>query len=168
MLTLELLEGPTLKDFMAALDTHSNAARFHASRLLIRAIVGPFWNQRVVHANPHPGNFMLLPDGRMGVLDFGSISKLSPVWLDVNRRMVDGALLGTKLDLVALSHQCGFTFDDPEAARPFVEELIGIAFRGVAAKGEFDYRTANINKDTRALFLKNATRLGSIRPPKEG
>ncbi len=168
VLTLELLKGQTLKDFMAALDTHSNAARFHASKLLIRAIVGPFWSQRVVHADPHPGNFMLLPDGRMGVLDFGSITTLSPVWLDVNRRMVEGALLGQKLDLVALSLECGFHFDDPAGARPFVEELIGIAFRGVAGQGEFDYRTANVNKDTRALFLKNATRIGSIRPPREG
>jgi predicted unusual protein kinase regulating ubiquinone biosynthesis (AarF/ABC1/UbiB family) len=167
VLTLELLHGQTLKDFMAALDTHANAARFHASKLLIRAIVGPFWNQGVVHADPHPGNFMLLPDGRLGVLDFGSITTLSPVWLDVNRRMVDAALVGAKLDLIALSHQCGFTFDDPEGARPFVEELIGIAFRGVAAKGEFDYRTANVNKDTRALFMRNATKLGSMRPPKE-
>ncbi|MEV5212488.1 AarF/UbiB family protein [Micromonospora sp. NPDC053740] len=27
-------------------------------------------------ADPHPGNFLLLPDGRLGVLDFGSVARL--------------------------------------------------------------------------------------------
>ena len=27
----------------------------------------------LLHGDPHPGNFRLLDDGRMGVLDFGSV-----------------------------------------------------------------------------------------------
>ena len=30
----------------------------------------------LMHADPHPGNFMLLPDGRVGVLDFGAVKRL--------------------------------------------------------------------------------------------
>jgi predicted unusual protein kinase regulating ubiquinone biosynthesis (AarF/ABC1/UbiB family) len=30
----------------------------------------------LMHADPHPGNFMLLPDGRLGVLDFGAVKRL--------------------------------------------------------------------------------------------
>lgn len=30
----------------------------------------------LLHADPHPGNFRLLPDGRLGVLDFGAIARL--------------------------------------------------------------------------------------------
>jgi hypothetical protein len=30
----------------------------------------------ILHADPHPGNFRLLPDGRLGVLDFGAVSRL--------------------------------------------------------------------------------------------
>jgi predicted unusual protein kinase regulating ubiquinone biosynthesis (AarF/ABC1/UbiB family) len=30
----------------------------------------------LLHADPHPGNFMLLADGRLGVLDFGAVSRL--------------------------------------------------------------------------------------------
>ncbi|MBT8227302.1 MAG: AarF/ABC1/UbiB kinase family protein [Dactylosporangium sp.] len=30
----------------------------------------------LLHADPHPGNFRLLPDGRLGVLDFGSTARL--------------------------------------------------------------------------------------------
>jgi predicted unusual protein kinase regulating ubiquinone biosynthesis (AarF/ABC1/UbiB family) len=30
----------------------------------------------LLHADPHPGNFRLLPDGRFGVLDFGAVKRL--------------------------------------------------------------------------------------------
>src|SRR5947199_7072148 len=30
----------------------------------------------LLHADPHPGNFRLLADGRLGVLDFGAVNRL--------------------------------------------------------------------------------------------
>ena len=30
----------------------------------------------LLHADPHPGNFRLLPDGRLGVMDFGAVNRL--------------------------------------------------------------------------------------------
>jgi predicted unusual protein kinase regulating ubiquinone biosynthesis (AarF/ABC1/UbiB family) len=31
---------------------------------------------RLLHADPHPGNFRLLPDGRLAVIDFGAVARL--------------------------------------------------------------------------------------------
>ena len=30
----------------------------------------------MVHANPHPGNFMVLRDGRLGMVDFGAAAAM--------------------------------------------------------------------------------------------
>jgi predicted unusual protein kinase regulating ubiquinone biosynthesis (AarF/ABC1/UbiB family) len=30
----------------------------------------------MLHADPHPGNFRMLPDGRLGVMDFGAVDRL--------------------------------------------------------------------------------------------
>jgi predicted unusual protein kinase regulating ubiquinone biosynthesis (AarF/ABC1/UbiB family) len=30
----------------------------------------------MLHADPHPGNFRLMPDGRLGVVDFGAVARL--------------------------------------------------------------------------------------------
>ena len=30
----------------------------------------------LLHADPHPGNFRLLPDGRVGVVDYGAVARL--------------------------------------------------------------------------------------------
>src|SRR5690606_21954948 len=29
----------------------------------------------LLHADPHPGNFRMLPDGRLGVVDFGAVAR---------------------------------------------------------------------------------------------
>jgi predicted unusual protein kinase regulating ubiquinone biosynthesis (AarF/ABC1/UbiB family) len=31
---------------------------------------------RAVHADPHPGNFMITPEGKLGVIDFGCIKEM--------------------------------------------------------------------------------------------
>lgn len=69
MLVTEWLDGVPY----ASLPDASEAERDAAGRALARFT---FWSPRVagaVHADPHPGNFRLLPDGTLGVLDFGSV-----------------------------------------------------------------------------------------------
>lgn len=167
VLTLEWMEGRSLRDFLAAGRAESNAERFRVSRLLIRSICGPFLGSGLIHADPHPGNFILQADGRMAVLDFGSVKELSPMWVDVNRRTLGAALRGEPLDAVALSVAGGFDFDDAAAARPFVEGVFDIALRAHRSAGPFDYATAGINRDMRQHFLRNATRVVGDRPPAE-
>ena len=44
----------------------------------------------MMHGDAHPGNFMLLPDGRMGVIDFGAVAPLPggfPIELGMTMRL---------------------------------------------------------------------------------
>ena len=69
----EWLDGTPLSLIIA---TGSPKARdAAAARYLEFLVVGP---QRagLLHADPHPGNFRMLPDGRLGVLDFGAVNRL--------------------------------------------------------------------------------------------
>jgi predicted unusual protein kinase regulating ubiquinone biosynthesis (AarF/ABC1/UbiB family) len=167
VLTLEFLPGETLKEF---LHHHREAAhddeRFRIARLLTRVTWGPFLASGVVHADPHPGNFLLLPDGRLGVLDFGAIKQMSDGWTFANRKLFTALLGGPPYDCIGDSQQAGMVFDDPPAARPFVQEVLDIACRAASAE-TFDYGTASINRDMRNHFLKHALSLRAIRPPKE-
>lgn len=51
------------------------------------------------HADPHPGNFAVLPDGRLVVYDFGMIGRLDPVQ---RRELLDALLAVIRGDLDAL------------------------------------------------------------------
>ena len=166
VLTLELLPGPTLKEFLANLDQHSNEEKFRVSRLIMRAVWGPLLLNGTIHSDPHPGNFLLLPDGRVGVLDFGAIKQMSKAWLDVNRRLFTHVVKNEPFDEIQLSIDSGFEFDDVTTARDFVRTVIEIATRPPRSR-DFDFARSYLSRDMRNHFMKNATRLGGIRPPKE-
>ena len=73
-----------------------------------------------MHADPHPGNFMLLPDGRVGVLDFGAVKRLPggiPAPLGRNAALVLG---GREVELRATMVELGFL---PDAAPVTAQDL---------------------------------------------
>jgi predicted unusual protein kinase regulating ubiquinone biosynthesis (AarF/ABC1/UbiB family) len=47
-----------------------------AARLIGHAAYAPAACVGWMHADPHPGNFLLLPDNRLGLLDFGSVASM--------------------------------------------------------------------------------------------
>jgi predicted unusual protein kinase regulating ubiquinone biosynthesis (AarF/ABC1/UbiB family) len=50
--------------------------RDRAAELLARFLFSSPVLAGLLHADPHPGNFRLLPDGRLGVIDFGAVARL--------------------------------------------------------------------------------------------
>jgi predicted unusual protein kinase regulating ubiquinone biosynthesis (AarF/ABC1/UbiB family) len=166
VLTLEFFDGLTVKEFLNHLGTHSPAQRFHLSRLLVRVIWGPMLTSGVVHSDPHPGNFMLMRDGTLGVLDFGAIKQLSDRWGTANRRLIGSFFGGPAYDAIVESERAGMDFGDRDLARTFVESVLAISCRAVQTE-TFDYAGAGLNRELRNLFIKNALLLKNVRPPKE-
>lgn len=70
VLTLDLLEGPTLHVWLDQATTE--AARAAMGRQVARASFGPLLYAGLVNADAHPGNFVVL-DGRLGLVDFGAV-----------------------------------------------------------------------------------------------
>jgi predicted unusual protein kinase regulating ubiquinone biosynthesis (AarF/ABC1/UbiB family) len=165
VLTLELLEGQTLKDWIVT--APSPEERYRVSRQLILAIYGPFLCAGEIHADPHPGNFLVMKDGRLGLLDFGSIKSFSPRFVDANRRMFLHALKLEPMDILGLSREVGFTVELPEEeAEELIHEILRIAGRPMRSSA-YDFATCEINRDMKRHFAKNATRFLKIRPPPE-
>jgi len=54
----------------------SKEQRDKAGILLVRFLFSGPSRAGLLHADPHPGNFRLLDDGRLGVLDFGAVDRL--------------------------------------------------------------------------------------------
>jgi ubiquinone biosynthesis protein len=73
-------DGTVLDEFGA--DRHLLADRLMASFLRQMMIDGFF------HADPHPGNVFVLPDGRLGLIDFGATGLLDPITREALQQMV--------------------------------------------------------------------------------
>jgi ubiquinone biosynthesis protein len=80
VLTMEFIPGEKLQSLRR--DQLSNGEGEEiASRILI-ALFKQIFEDGVYHADPHPGNFILMPDRRIGLIDFGSVGKSTPEMMD--------------------------------------------------------------------------------------
>ena len=71
IITMDWLEGKHLREFLATNPSQE-------LRNQIGQALWDFYNyqqheMRAVHADPHPGNFLITPDGQLGCIDFGCI-----------------------------------------------------------------------------------------------
>ncbi|ARS40160.1 ABC transporter [Sphingobacteriaceae bacterium GW460-11-11-14-LB5] len=74
IITMDWIDGLHLKEFL-----QTNPSQ--ALRNKIGQALWDFYNfqqheLRAVHADPHPGNFMITPDENLGVIDFGCIKEM--------------------------------------------------------------------------------------------
>ncbi|WP_350281518.1 AarF/UbiB family protein [Kribbella sp. HUAS MG21] len=75
VLTMQRLDGIGLGSARQAIaDRGLDPARL--GRALFDCLLGQVAIDGVFHADPHPGNFLLLTDGRIGMLDLGSVGRL--------------------------------------------------------------------------------------------
>ena len=125
VLVTEWLDGIPLARIIAG---GTAAQRDRAGIMMIRFLFSGPARVRLLHADPHPGNFRLLADGRLGVLDFGAVDRLPdgfpPIFGRVLRLMHDGGDLA-KLEDEFRSH--GYLRDgvsiDLAALRAFLATL---------------------------------------------
>ncbi|MBC3921048.1 AarF/ABC1/UbiB kinase family protein [Undibacterium sp. CY18W] len=75
ILTMEKLDGLHLDAWLAT--APDQAQRNHFGQLLFDWFWFSVCQLGRVHADPHPGNFLFMPDGRLAVLDFGCTNNIS-------------------------------------------------------------------------------------------
>jgi predicted unusual protein kinase regulating ubiquinone biosynthesis (AarF/ABC1/UbiB family) len=73
VLVSEWIDGTPLSKVIAEGSTED---RNRAGILLARFLFSGPARAGLLHADPHPGNFRLMDDGRLGILDFGAVDRL--------------------------------------------------------------------------------------------
>jgi predicted unusual protein kinase regulating ubiquinone biosynthesis (AarF/ABC1/UbiB family) len=116
----------------------SQEERDHYGELFVRFLFSGPARTGMLHADPHPGNYRVLPDGRLGVLDFGAVARLPDGQLpEAMGRLMRVALDSDPDQLVAGLRAEGFIKDritvDPQMVldylAPFLEPARTERFR---------------------------------------
>jgi predicted unusual protein kinase regulating ubiquinone biosynthesis (AarF/ABC1/UbiB family) len=110
----------------------------------------------LLHADPHPGNFRILPDGRLGVIDFGAVARLPGGHPEPIGRLVRLALDGDAEAVAGGLRAEGFIKPDDELDADAVLKFLRPMIEPIAAD-EFRF--------TRSWLRGEASRLGSPRSP---
>jgi len=75
VLVIDWLDGVSLRAAGELIEDRG-LDRTELARVLLRSMVYQITEGGVFHADPHPGNILLLSDGRLALLDFGSVGRL--------------------------------------------------------------------------------------------
>jgi predicted unusual protein kinase regulating ubiquinone biosynthesis (AarF/ABC1/UbiB family) len=78
----------------------------------------------LLHADPHPGNFRVLKDGRLGVLDFGACNRLPNGFPEPFKRLLKNALEGDAIALYNGFKEDGFILSDVEVSPELVLDYL--------------------------------------------
>lgn len=74
VVTRDFVDGRHLDEWLAG--EPDAAARQRAGEALFDFYLGTLFAHGLYHSDPHPGNFLLLDDGRVAVVDFGAVRQL--------------------------------------------------------------------------------------------
>lgn len=153
VLVTEWLEGKPLASIIA---DGTEAERNHAGRLLATLHHSAPSRAGLLHADPHPGNFRILPDGRLGVVDFGAVARLPDGAPEPIGRLTRLALEGKAEEVLAGLRAEGFV-------KPSIE---------VDAEGVLEYLLPLLEplrheefRFTRAWLRGEAARIADPRSP---
>jgi predicted unusual protein kinase regulating ubiquinone biosynthesis (AarF/ABC1/UbiB family) len=68
---------------------HEERSRF--GEIVYRFCFGSIYHLQHFNADAHPGNYILMPDGRVAFLDFGMTKRLDPEQIELEQRAIDAA-----------------------------------------------------------------------------
>jgi predicted unusual protein kinase regulating ubiquinone biosynthesis (AarF/ABC1/UbiB family) len=129
VIVAEWLEGRPLSRLISS---GTRAERDAASALYLEFLLAGPEQAKLLHADPHPGNYRMTPDGRLGILDFGAVNRLPKGLPPETGRLLSIAMRGDGDSVVAGLREEGFIKSSIEIdgdallgyLRPFMEPLL--------------------------------------------
>jgi predicted unusual protein kinase regulating ubiquinone biosynthesis (AarF/ABC1/UbiB family) len=123
VLTLEFVRGTKVVDLEGL--RANGISPVKVNRLLIRTYLKQLLEDGFFHADPHPGNLLVMDSGHLAFFDFGMVGRISP---QLQTQMIDAFFHVVARDVHGLGQDIiNLNFlkpgVDPETVRPVVESL---------------------------------------------
>lgn len=84
VITMEFIHGDKVTDLDKL--RARNVSPEKVNRLLIKTYLKQLLEDGFFHADPHPGNLLVMPDGRLAFFDFGMVGRITP---KLQAKMID-------------------------------------------------------------------------------
>jgi predicted unusual protein kinase regulating ubiquinone biosynthesis (AarF/ABC1/UbiB family) len=128
VLTMDFIHGTKVTDLEEQARRNIDPAK--VNRLLIKTYLKQLLEDGFFHADPHPGNLLVMADGRLAFFDFGMVGRISA---ELQAKMIDAFFhvvgkdpAGIAQDLIDLDFLKPGT--DPRTIRPVVERMFQFHF----------------------------------------
>lgn len=84
VITMDFIHGTKVVDIKGLAERKISPEK--VNRLLIRTYLKQLLEDGFFHADPHPGNLLVMPDGRLAFFDFGMVGRITP---KLQAKMID-------------------------------------------------------------------------------
>jgi len=123
VLTMEFIRGEKVTELEALRARRISPVK--VNRLLVRTYLKQLLEDGFFHADPHPGNLLVMETGHLAFFDFGMTGKISPrlqsMMIDAFFHVVSRDVSGLAQDLINLDFLKPGV--NPEQVRPVIESL---------------------------------------------
>ncbi len=123
VLTLDFIRGTKVVDLEGLRANRISPVK--VNRLLIRTYLKQLLEDGFFHADPHPGNLLVMDSGHLAFFDFGMVGRITPKlqtqMIDAFFHVVSRDVRGLGQDIINLNFLKPGV--DPETVRPVVESL---------------------------------------------
>jgi predicted unusual protein kinase regulating ubiquinone biosynthesis (AarF/ABC1/UbiB family) len=113
VLVSEFVQGQGFEDLKGL--PHEDRDRI--GEILFRFYFGCLYRHHQFSGDPHPGNSMLLEDGRMAFLDFGLFKRMPPGTVELEIAVARAVIEGDTDTIMRMGTESGF-FPEPEKFKP--------------------------------------------------
>ena len=139
VLTMERLPGVHLDEFLAS--GPSQELRNEFALRTIRAWYRMMYAARLLYVDFHPGNFLFMRDGRLGVIDFGCVVELDDTVWELMRKMDRPLTTGRREDREAVMKEWSWIGDEPaeQDRLRLTEQFSDWSWRPRYCGGVFDF-----------------------------
>lgn len=114
IITMDWLEGVHVKEFLAT--NPSQEVKDQIGQAMWDFYHHQIHNLKEVHADPHPGNFMMRPDGTLGIIDFGCVKEIPEDFYNAYFRLMSKDLIANDEELLPILYRLNFIYEDDTEA----------------------------------------------------
>ena len=164
ILAMDYVDGKPLDELAG--DAHTQRERDRIGALLYRLLLRELFEFRFMQTDPNFANYLLLPGGQIGLLDFGA-SRTIPVRLaEQYEQLFRAGMRGDRRALRAGLQEIGFVTADERTDR--VEGLVDlflIGFEPFRHSGLYDFAASDLAVRARETGMELTFKKGFLRPP---
>lgn len=110
VITMDWLDGAHIKEFLSHNPTQE--VRDRIGQAMWDFYHHQIHNLKEVHADPHPGNFLMREDGTLGVIDFGCVKEIPDDFYDAYFRLMSRDLVTEDDKLIPALYRLNFIYED--------------------------------------------------------
>jgi predicted unusual protein kinase regulating ubiquinone biosynthesis (AarF/ABC1/UbiB family) len=160
VLTTELAEGARF----AELDGWSQEERNLAGEAIFRFVFRSLYRLRAFNADPHPGNYLFRPGGRVTFLDFGVVKHFSEDDVDQLLDLADALIIAPSLDKVrAASVRAGYYAADAPVSAEEIRDYSMAFWEMWREDAPFRYTPEYATEVNRRFLLGRATHGNAVK-----